>query len=212
MCASACSEPPPLFLAPPTPVQYQHTSTHQCTRANITGGVPPGPARGLRALPRYGCFLLHSPLLCLPQRHNHPFSGTYTHTLVQPLSLTHTHTHKPGILHEGRIDKRVQYSIEGLFAVRKSGFADFPAVPEALDLVEKVCTCVYFSSHHSSIPGLTPTVARPRAHTHTYTKHNHRRTASLSLQHHTSPTPPLFPFLPTQTPAATHPSAKPLIT
>lgn len=47
----------------------------------------------------------------------------------------------PGILHEGRIDKRVQYTIEGLFAVRKSGFVDFPAVPEALDLVEKVSTC-----------------------------------------------------------------------
>ena len=46
----------------------------------------------------------------------------------------------PGILHEGRIDKRVQYTIEGLFAVRKSGFVDFPAVPEALDLVEKVST------------------------------------------------------------------------
>jgi hypothetical protein len=42
-----------------------------------------------------------------------------------------------GILHEGEIDKRVQYTIEGLFAVRKSQFADFPAVPEALDLVEK---------------------------------------------------------------------------
>ena len=42
-----------------------------------------------------------------------------------------------GILHEGDIDKRVQYTIEGLFAIRKGGFADYPAVPKDLDLVEK---------------------------------------------------------------------------
>ncbi|KAK1930301.1 Pre-mRNA-splicing factor CWC22 [Phytophthora citrophthora] len=41
-----------------------------------------------------------------------------------------------GILHEGEIDKRVQYTIEGLFAIRKGGFADYPAVYEQLDLVE----------------------------------------------------------------------------
>jgi len=43
-----------------------------------------------------------------------------------------------GILHEaGTIDKRVQYTIEGLFAVRKAGFKDYPSVPEALDLVDR---------------------------------------------------------------------------
>mmetsp|Transcript_26578 Transcript_26578/g.58859 ORF Transcript_26578/g.58859 Transcript_26578/m.58859 type:complete len:339 (-) Transcript_26578:69-1085(-) len=42
-----------------------------------------------------------------------------------------------GILHEGDIDKRVQYTIEGLFAVRKSGFKDHPAIPNELDLVER---------------------------------------------------------------------------
>ncbi|CAI5737206.1 unnamed protein product [Peronospora destructor] len=41
-----------------------------------------------------------------------------------------------GILHEGEIDKRVQYTIEGLFAIRKGNFADYPAVHEQLDLVE----------------------------------------------------------------------------
>ncbi|EEY64831.1 nucampholin [Phytophthora infestans T30-4] len=41
-----------------------------------------------------------------------------------------------GILHEGEIDKRVQYTIEGLFAIRKGGFVDYPAVYEQLDLVE----------------------------------------------------------------------------
>ena len=42
-----------------------------------------------------------------------------------------------GILHEGDIDKRVQYMIEALFAVRKAKFADFPSVLPELDLVER---------------------------------------------------------------------------
>jgi len=41
------------------------------------------------------------------------------------------------ILHEGEIDKRVQYMVEGLFAVRKTAFVDFPALPEGLDLVDE---------------------------------------------------------------------------
>ncbi|CAE8599211.1 unnamed protein product [Polarella glacialis] len=39
------------------------------------------------------------------------------------------------ILHEGEIDRRVQYVIEGLFEVRRKKFADYPAVVEELDLV-----------------------------------------------------------------------------
>ncbi|KAK9735998.1 hypothetical protein RND81_04G243800 [Saponaria officinalis] len=41
-----------------------------------------------------------------------------------------------GILHEGEIDKRVQFLIEGLFAVRKAKFQGHPAVRPELDLVE----------------------------------------------------------------------------
>eukprot|EP01122_Echinamoeba_exundans_P009542 TRINITY_DN3404_c0_g2_i1.p1 TRINITY_DN3404_c0_g2~~TRINITY_DN3404_c0_g2_i1.p1 ORF type:complete len:752 (+),score=175.53 TRINITY_DN3404_c0_g2_i1:19-2274(+) len=41
------------------------------------------------------------------------------------------------ILHEGEIDKRVQYMIENLFAVRKGNFANHPSVPSNLDLVEE---------------------------------------------------------------------------
>ncbi|GKC89811.1 pre-mRNA-splicing factor CWC22, partial [Tanacetum coccineum] len=41
-----------------------------------------------------------------------------------------------GILHEGEIDKRVQYLIEGLFALRKAKFQGHPAVRPELDLVE----------------------------------------------------------------------------
>jgi pre-mRNA-splicing factor CWC22 len=42
------------------------------------------------------------------------------------------------VMHEGDVDKRVQYTIEALFLVRKTGFetAGFPAVPPELDLVE----------------------------------------------------------------------------
>lgn len=41
------------------------------------------------------------------------------------------------ILHEGVIDRRVQYVIEGLFDVRRKKFLDFPAVMPELDLVEE---------------------------------------------------------------------------
>lgn len=40
------------------------------------------------------------------------------------------------ILHEGEIDKKVQYTIENLFAVRKTRFAAHPGVIAELDLVE----------------------------------------------------------------------------
>ncbi|XP_057874037.2 uncharacterized protein LOC131080005 [Cryptomeria japonica] len=42
-----------------------------------------------------------------------------------------------GILHEGEIDKRVQFLIEGLFAIRKAKFEGHPAVRAELDLVEQ---------------------------------------------------------------------------
>ncbi|CAL6303362.1 unnamed protein product [Bathycoccus prasinos] len=42
-----------------------------------------------------------------------------------------------GILHEGEIDKRTQFMIEGLFAFRKSGFEGKKGVPEELDLVDE---------------------------------------------------------------------------
>ncbi|XP_073064718.1 uncharacterized protein [Primulina eburnea] len=41
-----------------------------------------------------------------------------------------------GILHEGEIDKRVQFIIEGLFALRKAKFQGYPAFRPELDLVE----------------------------------------------------------------------------
>ncbi|XP_015592234.1 pre-mRNA-splicing factor CWC22 homolog [Cephus cinctus] len=41
------------------------------------------------------------------------------------------------ILHEGQLDKRVQYMIEVIFQIRKDGFKDHEAVSEELDLVEE---------------------------------------------------------------------------
>jgi pre-mRNA-splicing factor CWC22 len=41
------------------------------------------------------------------------------------------------ILHEGDIDIRVQYMIEGLFAVRKTKFVEHPSILPELDLVER---------------------------------------------------------------------------
>mmetsp|Transcript_10555 Transcript_10555/g.24805 ORF Transcript_10555/g.24805 Transcript_10555/m.24805 type:complete len:659 (+) Transcript_10555:165-2141(+) len=41
------------------------------------------------------------------------------------------------ILHEGEIDKRVQYVIEGLFDTRRKKFIDFPMVLAELDLVDE---------------------------------------------------------------------------
>lgn len=42
-----------------------------------------------------------------------------------------------GILHEGEIDKRVQFMIEGLFAIRKANFQGHQAILPELDLVEQ---------------------------------------------------------------------------
>ncbi len=51
-------------------------------------------------------------------------------------SLTHAIFERfRGILHEGEIDKRIQYTIEGLFAVRKTDFKEHPSVLSELDLV-----------------------------------------------------------------------------
>lgn len=41
------------------------------------------------------------------------------------------------VLHESSIDKRVQYMIEVMFAIRKDGFKDHPVIPEGLDLVDE---------------------------------------------------------------------------
>lgn len=41
------------------------------------------------------------------------------------------------ILHEGQLEKRIQYMIEVMFQIRKDGFKDHAAVTEELDLVEE---------------------------------------------------------------------------
>jgi hypothetical protein len=51
-----------------------------------------------------------------------------------------------GILHEGEIDKRVQYMIEVAMEVRKAKFKDNPMIPEGLDLVEEDDQITHFLS------------------------------------------------------------------
>jgi len=41
------------------------------------------------------------------------------------------------ILQEGQIDRRVQYTIENLFAIRKARFAEHPGIIPELDLVDE---------------------------------------------------------------------------
>ncbi len=41
------------------------------------------------------------------------------------------------ILHEGDLDKKVQYTLENLFAIRKTRFAEHPGIIPELDLVEE---------------------------------------------------------------------------
>ena len=55
---------------------------------------------------------------------------------LSPKGLEATFKRFRGILHEGEIDKRAQYTIEGLFTARRSGFKDYPAMHPELDLVE----------------------------------------------------------------------------
>lgn len=41
------------------------------------------------------------------------------------------------ILHEGQLEKRIQYMIEVMFQVRKDGFKDHAAIIEELDLIQE---------------------------------------------------------------------------
>eukprot|EP01135_Chromosphaera_perkinsii_P011651 Nk52_evm34s2462 gene=Nk52_evmTU34s2462 len=57
---------------------------------------------------------------------------------ISPQGLNAVFERLRGILHEGDIDKRVQYMIEVMFAIRKNGFKDFQRFSDQkLDLVEE---------------------------------------------------------------------------
>ncbi|KAM4698470.1 pre-mRNA-splicing factor CWC22 homolog [Rhinophrynus dorsalis] len=58
-------------------------------------------------------------------------------TQVTPRGINAIFERLRNILHESEIDKRVQYMIEVMFAVRKDGFKDHPVIPDGLDLVEE---------------------------------------------------------------------------
>ena len=56
---------------------------------------------------------------------------------IAPKANAHAFERFRAVLHEGLIDKRVQYMIEVLFQVRKDNYKDNPILPEGLDLVEQ---------------------------------------------------------------------------
>ena len=56
---------------------------------------------------------------------------------VSPRGLNAIFERLRSILNDADIDKRTQYMIEVMFAVRKDGFKDFPIKPQELDLVEE---------------------------------------------------------------------------
>jgi pre-mRNA-splicing factor CWC22 len=58
-----------------------------------------------------------------------------------------------GILHEGHVDRKVQYTIEGLFAVRKTRFAEHPGVIPELDLVEEADKITHTVSLEDEVNG-----------------------------------------------------------
>jgi pre-mRNA-splicing factor CWC22 len=57
------------------------------------------------------------------------------------------------VLHEGAIDKRVQYMIEVLFQVRKDGYKDNPIIPPELDLVEEDEVITHYLSLDDELDG-----------------------------------------------------------
>ncbi|XP_047457840.1 pre-mRNA-splicing factor CWC22 homolog [Mugil cephalus] len=58
-------------------------------------------------------------------------------TEVSPRGINAIFERLRNVLHESAIDKRVQYMIEVMFAIRKDGFKDHPVIPDGLDLVDE---------------------------------------------------------------------------
>ncbi|KAK6961530.1 pre-mRNA-splicing factor CWC22 [Biomphalaria glabrata] len=58
-------------------------------------------------------------------------------TEVSPRGINSIFERLRNVLHEGQLDVRVQYMVEVMFAIRKDGFKDHPAVLSDLDLVEE---------------------------------------------------------------------------
>ena len=81
------------------------------------------------------------PRLCLGQHSRRRSSCEFTWfaSCVPPVCAARSVFERfRAVLHQGDIDKRVQFVIEGLFALRKAGFdkSGHVAVPTDLDLVE----------------------------------------------------------------------------
>ncbi|CAG8491649.1 3685_t:CDS:2 [Paraglomus brasilianum] len=62
---------------------------------------------------------------------------------VNPKANNSVYDRFRAILHEGSIDKRVQYMIEVLFQLRKDKYKENPMIPDGLDLVEEGEQCIH---------------------------------------------------------------------
>jgi len=62
---------------------------------------------------------------------------------VNPRANNSVYDRFRAILHEGSIDKRVQYMIEVLFQLRKDKYKENPMIPDGLDLVEEGEQCIH---------------------------------------------------------------------
>eukprot|EP00037_Helgoeca_nana_P011505 m.103359 g.103359 ORF g.103359 m.103359 type:complete len:836 (+) comp20873_c0_seq2:41-2548(+) len=74
-------------------------------------------------------------------------------TEVSPKGMHSVFERMRSVLHEGDLDKRTQYMIEVMFAVRKDGFKDHPKLAEGLDLVEEsdqITHLVMLSEEHKA--------------------------------------------------------------
>ena len=73
-----------------------------------------------------------------PSRHTHIIIIDFSPFLnTNPLLLTEVFDSFRYILQEGEVEKRTQYVIEQLFAVRRSQFQEYPRMAPELDLVEE---------------------------------------------------------------------------
>ena len=84
--------------------------------------------------------------------------GTYSNTSDSvippvPYSLVGVFESIKGILRDGNVDVRVQYMIEVMFAIRKDGFKEHPAIVEGLDLVDEEDQITHLLSLEDDIEG-----------------------------------------------------------
>ena len=83
-------------------------------------------------------------------------TATYTSDIVTPpvpYTAAGVFESLKGILHDGNVDVRVQYMIEVMFAIRKDGFKEHPAIVGGLDVVGEEDQITHLLSLEDDIEG-----------------------------------------------------------